>query len=538
MSYALLSSLYFGEGTNADLATPETRTLMHVPTDLDELLPSFLSRGLDVVLTGNPGDGKSHLVRLLQDKGALSGASVELDLSAKPTADVLAAWRAARSSRHPFVLCANEGPLTELLAEMSSDGQLSRLELELRGQLGRLVGAREDLLPPSPKHAVLVDLADRSVLDERLVELALSRVCDHRFLPRSGTRSTETSAGRNLLLFAESPATRRRLATVLVRAGIRYGHHVSFRQLWSAISYAITAGKKESTLAVELSVGKVGLGTYPLDNLVKANGRGLLIDATRRYGDPASVTDPWLDEQLWTTGKPSEGSWFFDEVPTEIPARIWSAGDHEGALAAHASLKRLVALAHEAGEPIIDRLRVASDLPEAHADSDLLRLAVEGIRRLYVSPSQEVGAADWLIDGLPLWIGLSYQDIPAERRPHVAVVAAPEHAFELLRPVRPPWLRGALGPLPAIAWLSHRDSGVSLRLDAGLISLLSLARRSSGPVPVPERVHRFLSRLAGWEEGRDTSMGGDHLAVLSHPRGELIVTARTQRLAAGGFAYA
>jgi hypothetical protein len=197
-----------------------------------------------------------------------------------------------------------------------------------------------------------------------------------------------------------------------------------------------------------------------------------------------------------------------------------------------------VALAHESGEWVVERLKQASDLPESHSDRDLLRLALEGIRRLYVSPSEEVGAADWLVDGLPLWIGFSYQDLPAEHRPHVAVVAAPEHAFELLRPVRPAWLRESLGPLPGIAWLHHRESGISLRLDAELIAILSLARRSSGPIAVPERVQRFLTRLAGWEEGREALMGGDHLAVLRHPRGELIVTARTQPLAAGAFAYA
>ena len=85
MSYTLLSSLYFGEASNADLSSPEARGLLHVETPLDAFVPAQVARGLDVVLTGNPGDGKSHLVRTLHDRGLLSEASIEFDLSAKPT---------------------------------------------------------------------------------------------------------------------------------------------------------------------------------------------------------------------------------------------------------------------------------------------------------------------------------------------------------------------------------------------------------------------------------------------------------------------
>ena len=439
MSYALLSSLYFGEAANADLSSPETRALLHVQTPLDAFVPTVVARGLDVVLTGNPGDGKSHLVRTLHDRGSLKDAAIEFDLSAKPTSEVLGAWSAARKAGRAFVLCANEGPLLDLLKEMPRVSILVDHEQELRGQLGHLVVSRGDLLPPAPKLVLLVDLADRNVLDETLVERALKRVCDHRFLPRTGTRSTETSAGRNLMLFAESSAARKRFAGTLVRAGRRFDQHVSFRQLWSAISYAITAGKKETTLGVELSQGKVGLGTYPLDHLVRSAGKGLLIEAARQFGDPALVTDPALDEAIWTTGNPPQGRWFFDDVPTEIPARLWSSGQHDEALAAHASLKRLVALAHEAGEPLVERLVSGVDLPQTHSDAALRKLALEGMRRLYVSPSEEVGAADWLLSGLPLWIGHTYQDLPAEQRPHLAVSALSDHSFELLRPIRVPW---------------------------------------------------------------------------------------------------
>lgn len=538
MSYQLLSSLYFGEGTNADLATPETRALLHVDTPLDQYIPTTVERGLDVVLTGNPGDGKSHVVRTLLDRGRLREAEVELDLSAKPTAEVMQRWKGAVSRRKPFVLCANEGPLLDLVRELDKDNSLQSRAQELRAQLGRLIASRTSELPQAPERVALVDLADRNVLDVALIERALQRICDHRFLPRCGTRSTETSAGRNLMIFAESSTARRRLATVLVAAGKRFDEHVSFRQLWSAIAFSLTAGKKESTLGVELSQGKVGLGTFPLDHLVKEKGRGLLIDATRVHGDPARVTDPMLDEEIWTAGRPGEGRWFFDDVPTEIPAKLWANGDRERALATHASLKRLVALAHDVGDRLLARLGTGEQTPSSYDASVLQRVVLEGIRRLYVSPSEEGAAADWLLTGLPLWIAHSYQDLDALERPHIAVVAIPEHSFQILRPVRAPWLADALGPLPDVAWLAHTASGIALRLDSDLLSRLALARNSSGPLKPPEVVQRFLSRLAGWEESKGGSaLHGDQMAVLERPRGELVVTAATREVKDGEFAY-
>jgi hypothetical protein len=539
MSYSLLSSLYFGEGSNADLSSPEARALLHVSTPLDTYIPSVVARGLDVILTGNPGDGKSHIVRTLLDRDRLKGAEVELDLSATPTSEVLERWTMAAAHRRPFVLCANEGPLVALLEVMSQEAALAGRAGELRRQLGHLVAPRKTELPAEPKHAVLIDLADRSVLDVELIERALHRVCDQRLLPRCGARSTETSAGRNLMLFAESEVARRRLAQLLVSAGRTLDKkHISFRQLWQAIAFAITGGKKESTLTTELSLGKVGLGTFPLDNLVKGNGRGLLVDAMRGHGDPRLITDPILDEEIWSTGSPGEGRWLFDAPPVEVPARLWATGDHERALEVHGGLKRLVALAHEAGERIVQRAGVHAETPAGRADGPLRRDVLEGIRRLYVSPTHEAGAADWLLAGLPLWIGHTYRDEPASRRPHISVSAIPEHSFEVLRPHRAPWLEGALGPLPEIAWLSHMDSGISLRLDSDLLGTLTLARSSSGPMSPPEVVQRFLSRLAGWEESRaELMLDGDTFAVLKHPRGSIVVTGATRELTAGGFSY-
>ncbi len=539
MSYALLTGLYYGEVSNADLTPAKVRERLHVSTDLERVVPTLVARGLDVVLTGNPGDGKSHLVRLLLDTHQLDRAVVVPDLSATSTPQVVSDWQTAVREKRPFVLCANEGPLLELLEQAAGVKALSSRARELRKQLGSLVVRRTRDLPQEPREAALVDLADRSVLDPSLIERALARVCSAEFLPALGHLSMESSAGRNLLLMAQQEEARRRLARLLSLAGQRSAQHVTFRQLWACIAYALTGARAESTLRAELSRDEVGLGTYPLDLLTRSTGRGPLIDAVRSHGDPALVTDPELDEQLWTAGQPSSGEWFFEHLSTESPARLWASGQKEKALEQLRQLKRLVALAHERGASLVQGLVRRAELPSASDEARLRATLLAGLRALYLSPPEAGAAPEWLRGGLPLWLGFSYREVPPEERPHVAVSSLREEEFEVLRPARAPWLGEALGPLPEVVWLSHRASDLSLPVTPELMEVLALAAQSAGPLPVPEPVQRFISVLSGWEERRaGAGLAGDRLAILRHPRGPLEVEATTLPLENGKHSYA
>jgi hypothetical protein len=526
MSFELLRSLYGGRGTNADLVRAEELSRLHVDTPMEAFVPARIAERCDVVLTGNPGDGKSHLVRLLQSRGALTDAIVELDLSAKDTADVARAWAAARAADKPFVLCANEGPLLELLDRASGVDALATRAAELRQQLGRLTVARPAEIPPPPRAAVLVDLADRNLIEECTIERALSRVCEYGFLPTAlGLKASQTSAGRNVLMLAASDTARRRLARTLAIAGRRRGGHFTFRQLWQAIALAITGGKAANTLLQELYQCNNGLGTYPIDNLVKANAHGALIEATRAYADPAHVTDPDLDERLWAGGVAALGT-PDKEAPLEVPSLMWDKGNRGGALRTHAQLKRYVALAHPEGEALLARMIGDDDLPSRHDDRELREIALDGLRRLYTAPGRDEALPEWLLSGVPLWVGHSYADNDATTRPHVVTGVRPPEEFTIRRPLRAPWLKDVLGPLPDQAWIEHVPSGAMLRVDADLMAELSRARHTSGPLPLPDRVSRFLARVAGWEEGAPAEQAGaSGFAILERPRGELIVHA-------------
>ena len=195
------------------------------------------------------------------------------------------------------------------------------------------------------------------------------------------------------------------------------------------MAYGITAGKTPGTLRSDLSRGVSGLEATPVQNMTREKGRGALLEAIRLHGDPATVTSPDLDEVIWTRGQPKRGDWLFSvesvglgDVP-EPPYRLWEAGDREGALTLLAQLKRLVALAHEDGERLVEAL----DRPRSVSgqERELVREVLVGLRRLYLSAREEELAPEWLRHGLPLWVSNTYRASSPSDRAYVAVSCLP-----------------------------------------------------------------------------------------------------------------
>ena len=153
-----LSGLYNKQSCYADRLTDEQIEAINVPTRLEQTLRKWLLAKKDIVLLGNPGDGKTHLLRRLHDVIAKVKADVILDATAEKDYErIVRRWKAAAESRVPFCLAINQEPLNRLLSLKSH--RLPQLE-EVSEQLRSLVFY--DGVPKSPKKVFVVDLNLRS----------------------------------------------------------------------------------------------------------------------------------------------------------------------------------------------------------------------------------------------------------------------------------------------------------------------------------------------------------------------------------------
>ena len=80
----------------------------------DRLASRWRAPGRQVMVTGNPGDGKTHLIARLQRHLEAAGALVIADANEYSDEDLLETWRQCERDAVPLVLAINEWPLFAL----------------------------------------------------------------------------------------------------------------------------------------------------------------------------------------------------------------------------------------------------------------------------------------------------------------------------------------------------------------------------------------------------------------------------------------
>ena len=107
-----------GREAIAEALTEEDFERLHIESDIERFLGEQVRAGRSVVVTGNAGDGKTHLLRRVKHDLESAGAVVVEDATAKmrggDPCPILEKWREAIEGGQPFCLAANEYPLYQL----------------------------------------------------------------------------------------------------------------------------------------------------------------------------------------------------------------------------------------------------------------------------------------------------------------------------------------------------------------------------------------------------------------------------------------
>lgn len=310
---SFVEKLYRNANSYADRLTLEELDWIHVDLGLDDYLLQCAKDGRQVVITGNPGDGKTFVIeRLREALVSTHNAVVITDANACTDAEVLSSWRSCDANNRAFILAINEWPLFELRRLARAEG-FEPVDEAVR-QVRAAVYFGDPPAPPQGRVAV-IDLNLRNVLAERVVIAALDRLTDDRFVSELG----EADPAKANVARLRSDRVKARLAALLEQAS-RRGEHTTMRQLMGFLAFIITGGTD--------ATGRImsqGDGRFLFANLVFEGGIGPLFDLVGRSLDPAVVTHPDIDEDLWR-GTTDPNDWL---DPNDVPLAPASCAEED-----------------------------------------------------------------------------------------------------------------------------------------------------------------------------------------------------------------
>ena len=492
-------------GSNAvsEGLTDEEFEELHIETPLEEYLLERAEDGQSIVLTGNAGDGKTHLGRALQRRleGSADCFDFALDATAMMSRDegvmpVVERWRQANSDGKCMVLAINQYPLYMLRRElrMALPDVSEEIERQWKARLTASAGGAD----PAADSLLLVDLSLRNPLSREFSRRVLGKMLDDPAVRRYAASSVDANFSFNFEHLANEDV-QARLFDLFGRV-ISSGRRTTIRELWILTARLLfgTSTDDETPGASE---------TWYSERLFAPDTRFPLCDALRTVADPAEVSHPHVDQRLEDPQGTRPAEWL---VGTEPPDQLGSPASIQGREACDKyrqrfrALKRRFYFEHADGGKKIFELDLGSHaqfheiLQSPADDAHHLARLVDAVNRSYC-PHRFEGSRD----NLYLWIGHRLDEQPTKS--FIAGECIPSSHLEIRRPEPPGALKAALAYVPDHLILKVTPAGASsspdgaLRIDADLFRTLSamlhgLPRHLINPAEL-NRLGAFMDRL-------------------------------------------
>lgn len=482
--------LYRSSNSYADRLSQEELDSIHVDLVVDAYLVAQAEAKKQIIVTGNPGDGKTHLIERLRPRLEEFGAVVITDANACSNEEILERWETCHAESRPFVLAINEWPLF-VLQRIARAKDFTPVDEALRQVTTARYFVDAQQPEPAKEDVAVIDLSLRNLFARPVVEAVIERLTQDRFC--AGLNPADPMlANRKALL---EPQIQERLVALLELVSARIGH-VTMRQLVGFVAFLLTGGQPE---AERLRRGQDATG-FAYSTLAFEGGEGALFAAVRTVFDPAAVTHPDWDDRLWV-GDTAADDWLWQAPPGPL-----SLADAERPTA-YRTIKRRFFFEHARGDDLLkllprdERGFEATLRAEEEAKTGLVRELVLDINRFY-----EPDCPDDERDRLQLWQSHRY-DVRAPQA-FVALHSLPHQQLRIERAKVADWVA---------AWLPEelRDRRsfalVATKPGAGDVALLEVDRelyltlyeaqrglgRSSWSRTATRRITRFVDRVHG-----------------------------------------
>ena len=480
---------------------------LHLKMPLEDHLLEQARKGRSIVLTGNAGDGKTHLARTLQRRLGDDAARFvfEFDATAVMTsqdgvAPIVDTWRQAVNDGKGMVLAINQYPLHMLRPELRSALPAVSEAIERQWRARLLVEASGEAA--EPKDLLLVDLSLRNPLSQQFAKQVLNRMLESPVVRRHAASYADPNFSLNFRCLKHAEVQTRLFD--LFRRVVSAGGRATIRELW------ILCARLLFGTPSDVDIPGSHRAWYS-DRLFEPDPRFPLTGALCRIADPAGVSHPQIDRRLEDPRGTRAVDWLIDGEPPDHPASPVAAvaaaasHDRERHRARFAARKRRFYFEHvDGGE---QRVFALDDRPHARFhrmlqtdthDAEYLRDLIEAINRCYIPHD-----FDGMRDKLCLWIGHRLDEQPTKS--FVASECIPLGRLTLRRPAPPAALRDNLDYVPDHLLLNLESPGVgvsqelSLRVDPALFETLwsikaGLPRHLINPGEL-NRLDTFIDRL-------------------------------------------
>ena len=488
-----------GREAIAEALTEKDFERLHIESGIEQFLVEQVRAGRSVVVTGNAGDGKTHLLRRVKHDLESAGAIVVEDATAEmrggDSGPILGKWRKAIAAQQPFCMAANEYPLYQLRMADASAPHLVEVGRQCRHRLAYGDAETADCA----SNVVVIDLSLRNPLDGEFFDSMLDRLLDDKGVRTALTNPTEAVVRRNVDCLAQ-PRVRKRLRALAKRM-VALGQRATVRELWILFSRMVFGkGERDEYQRTH----------WYSEALFERDDRFDLTEALLAV-DPAGCSHPLWDAALDARAHEVREGWLLQApVPAPHPTLDWED---------FAALKRRFYFEHEKGEEVFD----LSD-PDTKDFEELVQGGMGSGRTLVATLVDAINAAycplrfDSRDEHLYLWNGHRFHEQPSRSFVAAERVATDDLVTEL--PRLPAQLKECFEYHPDHIALTARDlSGTPrLRIDFPLWQTLRRLKRGLPRKLIPERdIHRldaFLQKLGAGTVGKRDSIWSVHLENL------------------------
>lgn len=298
-----VKKLYNGKNCYSDHMDADELQLLHIASNAEKIIIDMLSHNRIVFLTGNPGDGKTFIIKTISSAIDVSKLYIQTDLNnvkdySQVVKDIISLYEENKGA----IIAVNEYPFIQLCKQIKSASREIYDEIQKVKKSTIAYGVSQ----PLTSRIAVVDLNERNLLGSDY-DLLVGLI--DRFIDLLKDDAIYNSALEYNLTVLSNTNVKTQLLSLFQLAAAEC-EHFSIRDILGAFAFVFTACTMED------------YENYRYYSAV-FEGTNALLSSVQQF-DPVYLSCPTLDEKLWN-GEIKTG-WIFG-VPDRFPNQVEDVND-------------------------------------------------------------------------------------------------------------------------------------------------------------------------------------------------------------------